>query len=172
MGALPYHDIPLATDSWLDAQIEKYYKRLFFLGHYGLRNHLQTEYLMRQVLYDAYLHIEEWEKAGEIGNILITNMLDQVREVIANRRKLSEDEVRQRDALLLLLEGTLGLHQVCKQLHQALPPYDRMLFSLYYIEDYDVPEICAMLHTSAFRIRNRLDEIRSVLEELAGKYRN
>jgi hypothetical protein len=170
MGVLPYHDIPLATDPWLDELIQKEYKRLFFLGHYGLRNHLQTEYLMRQVLYDAYLHKEKWEKEERAGSILLDHMLDKVSFVIANRRKLSEEDVKKRDMLLVLLETTLGLNHVNRQLNQALPPYDRMLFSLYYIEDYEAQKIGTMLHASAIRIRNRLDEISCVAEELSVRY--
>jgi hypothetical protein len=115
------------------------------------------------------VHIEELEGAMEeqIRNNLILRMLDKINQVIINRSKLSEQEIRQRDTLLTLLETSLGLSNVTGHLYQALPPYDRMLFSLYYLEDYENREISTMLHTSPYRIRNRLDEITAVVEKLA-----
>jgi DNA-directed RNA polymerase specialized sigma24 family protein len=124
---------------------------------------------MLQVLYDTYVHTEELEGAREeqIRSNLILRMLNKISQVITNRRKISEQEIRQRDTLLKLLETSLGLSNVTIRLYQALPPYDRMIYSLYYLEDYESQEISKMLHTSPYRIRNRLDEITAIIEKLA-----
>jgi DNA-directed RNA polymerase specialized sigma24 family protein len=169
MAALQYHEIPLSKDIRMDALLEKHYKMLFFLCHYGLRNHLQTDHIVLQVLYDTYLHIEEPEVSNEeqIRTNLIHRTLDKLTQIITNRRNLQETKIWQRDTLLTLLETSLGLNNVTAHLYQALPPYDRMLFSLYYLEYYDYQAISTMLHTSPYRIRNRLDEITATIEKLA-----
>jgi DNA-directed RNA polymerase specialized sigma24 family protein len=173
MDALQYNEIPLSSDFRIDELLGKHYKMLFFLCHYTLRNQLQTDHIVQQVLYDTYLHIEEPEvsKEEQIRTNLIQRTLDKLTQIITNRRNLTETEIGQRDTLLTLLETSLGLNNVTARLYQTLPPYDRMLFSLYYLEYYDYHTISTMLHASPYRIRNRLDEITATIEKLVLQYK-
>jgi DNA-directed RNA polymerase specialized sigma24 family protein len=141
------------------------YKKLYFMAYYTVKSKLRTEYLLQQVLYEAIHGKEEKDIIG----FLRETMGEKIRHILACRQKLAPAEANKRDNLLQILETSFPMTHLEELLDKYLPPYDRMLFSLFYLREWEIVDICSKLHVSAFSMRNRLDELRNTLEDIVRK---
>ncbi len=144
--------------------VERYHRLIYTVAYQVLRDRHEAEDLTQEVFVQVYLKLKEFRGESSLSSwlyrIAYHQGLNYRRDLKLERRELMED------ASTLLASATespmesIENKEEVEKLLSKLPAHDRLILTLFYLEEHSIQEIAEILEISVNSVKVRLHRAR------------